>query len=178
MAKIEHSQAIQGVYLVHLEAKADDRGRFLETYRAEWIPGSPPMVQANRSDSLRGVLRGLHFHHKQADYWYVPSGRALVALYDVRRSSPTSDSRLAVEIGDGNDVGVYIPPGVAHGFLALTDVTMTYLVDSYFDGSDEYGIRWNDPLVAFPWPLEVEPILSERDRAAGRLCDLPEDARP
>ncbi|MFA5786348.1 MAG: dTDP-4-dehydrorhamnose 3,5-epimerase [Actinomycetota bacterium] len=178
MAKIQHSQAIQGVYLVHLEAKADDRGRFLETYRAEWILGSPPMVQANRSDSLRGVLRGLHFHRKQADYWYVPSGRALVALYDVRRSSSTSGSRLGIEIGDGDEVAIYIPPGVAHGFLALTDVTMTYLVDSYFDGSDEFGVRYNDPDIAFPWPIKGEPILSERDGAAGLLRDLPDEARP
>ena len=62
-------EAIQGVRVVALKSHPDERGRFLETFRQEWFPGRPVMVQGNRSDSKEGVLRGLHFHRKQADYW-------------------------------------------------------------------------------------------------------------
>ena len=78
---------IEGVLLVRLVGHGDDRGRFMETFRHEWFPGAPAMVQGNRSDSKRGTLRGLHYHLHQADYWFVPTGTILVALHDLRRSA-------------------------------------------------------------------------------------------
>ena len=80
---------IPGVCLRELTVHADERGSFVETYRAEWFPDRPKMLQSNRADSVGGVLRGLHFHRRQADYWYVTSGRILVALADLRPGSPT-----------------------------------------------------------------------------------------
>lgn len=174
---IEPSAVIDGVVLVHLDSVSDHRGRFMETFRQEWFPSAPPMILANRSDSLRGVLRGLHFHHRQADYWYAPRGRLLVALHDLRRSSPTDGASQSFEIGDGIEIGVYIPPGVAHGFQALTDITLTYLVDRYYDQSDEHGIAWDDPDARIPWPLD-DPILSERDKTNPKRADLGPDRLP
>lgn len=177
MAEIIESEKIKGVYIVRLQSFPDDRGRFVETYRRTWFPSGQEMVQGNRSDSKPGVLRGIHYHLFQSDFWYVPSGTSFVGLVDLRASSPTHKGVETLEMGDGNDVGVYIPPGVGHGFYALTDVTMTYLVDQYFDGSDELGVRYNDPALGIPWP-EGEPILSERDLANPLLADVPEENLP
>jgi dTDP-4-dehydrorhamnose 3,5-epimerase len=177
VAKIEHSTLIDGVVLVTLAGPADERGRFLETYRQEWFRQAPPMIQSNRSDSVRGVIRGLHYHLHQADYWYAPAGRLLVALHDLRASSPTDGASLTLEIGDGADIGVYIPPGVAHGFQALSDVTLTYLVDRYYDPADEHGLAWDDPDAGIGWPI-ADPILSERDRTNPKRTDIPDAQRP
>jgi dTDP-4-dehydrorhamnose 3,5-epimerase len=75
------------------------------------------------------------------------------------------------------DQGVYIPPGVAHGFAALTDVLLTYLVDNYYDNSDELGLAWDDPEVGADWGLS-DPILSARDQSNPRRADLPDDIKP
>ena len=83
-------------------------------------------MQCNRSDSKPGVLKGLHYHHNQIDYWYVPIGRPRAALVDIRQHSPTYLNTYMVEMGEENEIGLYIPSGVAHGFIALTDVTLTY----------------------------------------------------
>src|SRR5438093_5049116 len=149
---VQPLKQIDGVYVVSLQQWPDERGRFTEIYRREWIPDAREMVQSNRSDSHAGVLRGLHYHLFQADYWYVISGRAVAGLYDFRESSSTGGSWDLVELGDGAETGLYIPPGVAHGFYAVTDLTLTYLVDQYFDGSDEFGIRHDDPQVSIGWP--------------------------
>ncbi len=176
MPNIE-SASITAVLLVHLAPQSDDRGRLIETFRQEWFPGAPPMVQGVRSDSRRGVVRALHYHRKQADYWHVPHGRIFVAMFDLRRSSPTKQTSLTIEIGDGADIGLYIPPGVAHGFQALTDATLTYLVDQYYDASDEQGLAWDDPTAAIPWPI-AEPVLSDRDKNNPKLDEIPDDMLP
>lgn len=176
MASID-TCAITGVLVVHLVARPDERGRLTETFRQEWFPGAPAMVQGTRSDSKAGTVRALHYHLYQSDYWYVPSGRILVGLHDLRRSSTSGGTTLAFEIGDDNEVGVYIPPGVAHGFQALTDSTLTYLVDRYYDASDEYGVAWDDPDIAVPWP-HPNPILSERDKHNPKKADIPEAELP
>jgi dTDP-4-dehydrorhamnose 3,5-epimerase len=168
---------IDGVLLVRLQVHGDERGRFIETFRQEWLPDAPPMVQGNRSDSQAGALRGLHYHLHQADYWYVPKGTLLVALYDLREASATRGTSLGFEIGDDNQVGVYIPPGVAHGFQAVTDVTLTYLVDNYYDPDDENGLAWDDPNVKIDWP-HPEPILSDRDKVNPTLDQIPPERLP
>jgi dTDP-4-dehydrorhamnose 3,5-epimerase len=173
VANARESQKISGVYIVDLESHPDDRGRFVEIYRRTLVPGSNEMVQGNRSDSQAGVLRGIHYHLFQADYWYVPSGRSFVALVDLRQSSPTFKTVETLEMGEQNEVGVYIPPGVGHGFYAITPVVMTYLVDQYFDGSDELGVRYDDPTLGVPWP-EGDRIVSDRDAQNPALADIPE----
>ena len=178
MSEILASSAILGVKFVQLRVFEDERGRFMETFRQAWFPERPwDIVQANRSDSHAGVLRGLHYHHCQVDFWHVAHGAIRVGLADLRRSSPTRGAVQVFEIGDGNLVGVFIPVGVAHGFYALTDATLTYIVDNYYDGADECGVAWDDPDLAVPWQA-IAPSLSLRDRANPRLRDIPESHLP
>jgi len=172
MAHIEESEIISGVYIAQLQAFEDERGRFLETFRKEWFPQrSWDRFQANRSDSKAGVLRGLHYHHHQVDYWYVQSGRIRAALVDLRPSSPTYLATQTVEMGDGRDIGLFIPIGVAHGFVALTDVTLTYVVDNYYDGGDEFGVAWNDEEIGLDWGV-AHPIISARDAGNPKLKEI------
>jgi dTDP-4-dehydrorhamnose 3,5-epimerase len=163
---------IDSVSPLPLTIHSDDRGSLTETYRGEWIPGSPAMAQANLSISRPNVLRGLHFHRKQDDYWCVIQGTAFVALYDLRSSSSTTGKKSEIRIAaEEQRFGLYIPRGVAHGFYAETSVTLQYLVDQYFTGEDEFGIAWDDPDVGIAWPAE-HPELSERDRLNPSLAEV------
>jgi dTDP-4-dehydrorhamnose 3,5-epimerase len=175
---VEKSTRIEGVVLVHFQKFGDSRGYFYESYRRSWIPGVRDMVQGNTSFSQAGVLRGMHYHHKQVDFWSVPSGRVRAALYDFRPASPTSGASLVVEMGRESPVGIYIPVGVAHGFCAIEDSFMTYLVDEYYDGSDELGIRWNDPALGIDWGLSSPPTLSDRDAKNPPLAEIAPAQRP
>lgn len=164
---------IRGVVLVRLSSHDDERGSLTETWRREWIPGSSEMLQANVSRSRAGVLRGLHVHGEQADYWCVLSGTAFVGLLDLRGGSPTEGAKAEIRIeSDIEPMGLYIPPGVAHGFYAETDVILLYLVDRVFTGADEFGLAWNDPGVGIVWPTGG-PDLSARDRSNPSLADAP-----
>src|SRR3712207_1110217 len=100
MPQIEQSDAIRNVVIVTPDVHGDNRGRFVETFRKEWVPGAAEMVQANRADRKEGALVGLHYHLHQADYWYVPFGRAVVVLHDLRASSATNGATLTLEIGE------------------------------------------------------------------------------
>lgn len=170
MAKIEELP-IAKTYLVIPEPHGDARGRFVETYRREWFPGGREMVQGSRSDKAAGALVGLHYHLSQADYWYVARGTARVVLHDLRVGSPTQGVTEIREIGDGNDHGIYIPPGVGHGFAALSDMTLTYLVDQYYNPNDEHGVAWDDPALVLEWGV-ANPVISERDRLSPKFSDI------
>lgn len=178
MTTIRESEQIAGVYLAELRAYADERGQFLETFRKEWFPQrSWAVVQSNRSDSRSGVIRGLHYHLQQVDYWYVVRGQIRAALADIRRGSPTFLATETVELGEERQLGLFVPVGVAHGFSALTDATLTYIVDNYYDSNDEYGIAWDDPQLALDWGVK-DPILSERDLANPTLSEVPPEQQP
>lgn len=152
---------IEGVVVTPVDRHPDERGSFTEISR---FAGSPAaFCQANHSHSRRGVLRGLHYHREQADLWYFTRGTAQVALADLRDPNG-SPAVMTLTAGDESPCTIYIPPGVAHGFLALTDVDLVYLVTHEYDASDEHGVAWDDPALAIPWALDA-PILSERDRA-------------
>lgn len=148
---------IEGVTISRLDRHPDARGFFSEIVR---FGGDPPVRQVNHSRSRQGVLRGLHYHLEQADLWYFVRGEAQVALVDLRDDRRTIATLRAEE---GSPCTIYIPPGVAHGFLALTDVDLVYLVTHEYDEADEHGVAWDDPGLAIPWALP-DPILSERDR--------------
>jgi dTDP-4-dehydrorhamnose 3,5-epimerase len=179
MPALEPSSAIRGVSLVRFQAFADSRGYFYESFRKSWLPDVPGMVQGNCSFSRAGVLRGLHYHLKQADFWSVPSGKVQAALYDFRRSSPTYGASQVLEMGPAAPIGLYIPKGVAHGFLALEDSIMSYLVDQYYDGDDELGIRWDDPTLGIAWDLRGKtPVLSARDSQNPLVKAIPTERWP
>ena len=185
MAELEPSSAIDGVVVVSPNIHGDDRGIFIETYRRQWFPGGREMIQGNRGDRKAGAVVGLHYHLHQADYWYVPYGRARVVLHDLRVGSPTDGATEVIDLGsepgtagvDHDHRGIYIPPGLAHGFAALTDMTITYLVDGYYNPADELGVAWDDPEIGADWGV-TEPTLSARDQANPRRADLPEGRRP
>jgi dTDP-4-dehydrorhamnose 3,5-epimerase len=163
---------------VPIRVFADERGRFMETFRREWFPWiNWDKMQGNRSDSKRHVMRGLHYHLRQIDYWYASSGMIRMAMVDLRASSPSYMAVETLEIGEDNLTGVFVPVGVAHGFLALTDATLTYLVNNYYDGSDERGVAWNDPALNIPWGIE-EPLLSARDAQNPLFKDIAAAALP
>ena len=182
MAVVTESVIIKGVYIVEPDIHGDERGFFVETYRREWFPQGREMVQGNRGDRQAGAVVGLHYHLHQADYWYVPFGTARVVLHDLRTDSPTDGATQWLDLGrqaDGTHShrGVFIPPGVAHGFAALTDVVMTYLVDGYYNPADELGVKWDDPVIGADWGV-TDPIMSARDENNPLRADLPTGRRP
>lgn len=181
---------LPGVRFGELVRHADGRGSFRELWRASAFPAlspeetgaprgaEPRFVQANVSTSAEGVLRGLHYHRRQLDYWVVLAGRALVALVDVRPLVEGRAERATVETRElVADDWVVIPAGVAHGFLALDPLELLYLVTNEFDNTDELGFAWDDPAVGVPWPAipgtpDGRPILSDRDRSNPSLAAL------
>jgi dTDP-4-dehydrorhamnose 3,5-epimerase len=158
---------IAGVVVRDLVVHRDERGSFVETFRREWVPGGREMLQGNRADRQAGSLVGLHFHRHQADWWYVVAGSARVVLHDLRVGSPSEATTMAFDLSADAPAGVFIPAGVAHGFAALTDVTLTYLVDGYYDPADELGVAWDDPDIDADWGVAA-PVLSARDGALPR----------
>ncbi len=182
MASVTASEVIDGVVIVTPDVHGDERGLFVETYRRAWFPGGREMIQSNRADRRAGAIVGLHYHLHQADYWYVPFGRARVVLHDLREGSPTDGRTEVMDLGARDDGthdhrGIYIPPGVAHGFASLTDMTITYLVDGYYNPADELGVAWDDPEIGADWGVAA-PVLSGRDQANPRRAAIPAPVRP
>ena len=170
---------LPGVEFGRLTRHPDSRGSFAEAWRATGEAGREafPGVQANLSSSQRGVLRGLHFHRRQADRWIVLAGRAFVALVDVRPklADPGSAPLVSTSVL-GPDETVTIPAGVAHGFLAIDALDLLYIVTNEYDGRDELGFAWDDPEANIEWPAiatgDGAPILSDRDMANPSLVAL------
>jgi len=171
--------AINDVYTVPTPVYGDERGAFCESFRREWFPFVDwTNMQMNRSISTPGVLRGLHYHFHQIDYWFLMSGRIRVGLADLRPNSPTYKVGATLDIDAADPVGLYIPVGVAHGFYAQTDVILTYVVNQYYNGgTDENGVAWDDPTLGVPWNIDA-PLLSDRDRNNRPLTDIPADELP
>ena len=194
MTRESQPSRLPGVRYGAVQRLVDQRGSFRELWRASSMDGitpedagaaggeRPTIVQANLSISAAGVLRGLHLHRRQLDRWVIASGRAFVALVDVRPML-AGGARPAVETRElAADDWVQIPAGVAHGFLAVDPVELIYLVTTEYDGSDERGFAWDDPLAAVPWPdvqttPDEQPILSERDRTNPSLKELVAELR-
>lgn len=166
-------EPISGLYTTGLKRFKDDRGSFSETFRRAWFPMvNWDRMQMNRSESIAGVLRGLHYHFHQIDYWLVMRGTLRVGLADLRPNSPTFRQSACLDVSGEDGRGVFIPVGVAHGFYALTDVTLLYVVNNYYDGGeDERGVAWNDPILNVPWGAE-QPILSDRDKLNRSFTEL------
>jgi len=162
---------IYGVQLKDLTAHDDDRGGFSEVFRSEWFPHYHPIrnLQVNNSWSDPGVLRGLHYHHYQFDYWYVVRGRLKVGLVDLRKNSSTYKQIDIIDLPELK--GLFIPPLVAHGFVALVETELVYIVNQTFNPEDELSLNWQ----TVDWKIEkwfrkqTEFELSDRDRNAPDL---------
>lgn len=152
---------IPGVIIDTPKVHGDDRGQFAEIYRAASMPAR--FAQSNHSRSAAGVLRGLHYHQHQADLWYLVTGRAQVGLVDLRdrRQLPMVETHV---LDAATPTSIYIPSGVAHGYLALTAIDLIYWVTSEYNPADEHGVAWDDASLALRWELAgTEPIVSARD---------------
>ena len=165
---------IEGVLRRTTTVVGDERGAFSELWRHSLTAPleMDPFVQSNLSRSREGVLRGMHFHRRQADLWILIEGRVLTATSDLRgllRDGAGTPPTQLLELMPGDQL--YIPRLVAHGFWALEETALVYLVSNEYDGTDEYGFAWDDPVAAIDWPRR-EPILSERDRQNPPLHDV------
>jgi len=155
------AQLVRGVELIPVPRFGDERGWFSELRRDSLLPR--PTVQTNVSFSQKGVIRGLHYHERgQDDFFVCLSGMARVVVLD-----RVTDEAFCVDIGDDNPVGVWVPGAHAHGFEALTDILLCYQVTVEYDREDpdERGVPWDDPRVRHLWSSDA-PLLSERDRSA------------
>jgi len=169
---------VDGAWEFTPDQHADDRGVFLEWYRADEVAvavGHPlALVQANTSVSRRGTLRGIHFADvppSQAKYVYCPYGSLLDVVVDIRVGSPTFGQSEAVLLDEVDRRAVYVAEGLGHAILALTDRSVvTYLLSTGYAPAREHGITPLDPELALPWPADVEPLLSPRDAAAPTLA--------
>jgi dTDP-4-dehydrorhamnose 3,5-epimerase len=176
-------QAFPEVLLIEPKVFRDRRGYFLEIFQARRYPeyGVPPtFVQDNVSFSLKGVVRALHYQLR------FPQGKLVIPLngviwdvvVDIRRGSPTFGKYLAVSLTADPCRQLYVPPGFAHGFAVVSDeATVLYKCTDYYHPEDEYGIIWNDPDLAIPWPVAT-PLLSDKDQKFPQLKDLPPEELP
>lgn len=168
--------AIAGVLIIEPKVFGDARGFFFESFSQkafnEATGTDHQFVQDNHSRSSKGVLRGLHYQlppHAQGKLVRCTRGAVFDVAVDIRKSSPTFGQWVGVELSEDNHRQLWLPPGMAHGFVALTDTAdFLYKATGYYAPSHERSIVWNDPAIGIEWPVDGQPQLAAKD-AAGRL---------
>ena len=167
--------AIDGVVILEPKVFGDERGFFLESFNQQAfnqaVGQDTCFVQDNHSRSARGVLRGLHGQrepHAQGKLVRVTQGSVFDVAVDVRPGSPTCGQWVGVELSGSNHRQLWLPPGLAHGFLVTSDsADFLYKTTAYYHPGAEFSIRWDDPTLAIAWPLSgITPALSAKDAAA------------
>ncbi|WP_020652023.1 dTDP-4-dehydrorhamnose 3,5-epimerase [Massilia niastensis] len=168
--------AIEGVLLIEPRVLEDERGFFLESYNVRSFLDAtglaPVFVQDNHSGSRRNVLRGLHYQVQvpQGKLVRVIAGAVYDVVVDLRAASPSFGRWIGAELSAANRRQLWVPPGCAHGFLALSEYAeCLYKTTEYWSPVHERTLLWNDPALGIAWPLAGEPILSARDRAGTPL---------
>jgi dTDP-4-dehydrorhamnose 3,5-epimerase len=170
--------AIPGVLIIEPTLIGDERGFFVETFKADRYAAhgiAGPFVQDNLSRSAYGVLRGLHLQHprSQGKLVSVLRGRVRDVAVDVRVGSPTFGRHVAVELSEANRRQFWVPRGFAHGFVVLSEsADFFYKCDELYSPADEIVVRWNDPAIGIAWGIPA-PTLSARDAAAPLLAEVP-----
>ncbi len=169
---------LPGVLILEPKVFGDARGFFQETWNAKVFADigiDAQFVQDNHSRSAKGILRGLHYQlqEPQGKLVRVTSGRVFDVAVDIRRSSPHFGRWTGVELSGENKRMFWVPPGFAHGFVALEDETdFLYKCTALYAPQWDRGIAWNDPAIGIEWPLEgLAPQLSAKDTAAIALKD-------
>lgn len=167
---------IPDVVVVQHQMHGDSRGFFAETFRENaYHEGGIKVrfVQENQSRSAAGILRGLHYQldpRAQGKLVRCARGRILDVAVDIRKGSPWYKKWVSVELTEENRKSLWVPPGFAHGFYALTDCDVFYRQTDYWAPELDRGIRWNDPEFAIAWPSKT-PTLSPRDEKHPLLKD-------
>ena len=168
---------IPAVLLIEPQVFRDPRGFFLETWQRDKYAAhgiGPDFVQDNHSRSARGTLRGLHAQRRR------PQGKLVRAVQgeiwdvavDLRLDSPTFGRHVAATLSADNFRQLWVPPGFAHGFCVLSETAeVEYKCVGLYDRSDEIGLKWDDPALAIPWPVQ-RPLLSEKDQRQPSLEEL------
>ena len=157
----------------------DERGFFFEAWNArksaETTGYDGEFVQDNQSGSAKGVLRGLHYQvlpRPQGKLVRAVLGAVFDVAVDIRRSSPTFGAWLGVELSAENKKQLWVPPGFAHGFLAISEwAEIVYKVTDYYSPEHDRSIRWDDPDIGIDWPIEGDPIISDKDASAPYLAE-------
>jgi dTDP-4-dehydrorhamnose 3,5-epimerase len=159
---------LAGVRVLEPVVHRDDRGFFLESFRADRLDAlgiSDTFVQDNHSRSVARTLRGLHWQWRrpQAKLIRVVAGAIFDVVVDIRRKSPTFGRWIGVNLTSTDFRQLYVPVGFAHGFCVLSETAdLEYKCSDYYDPSGEAGLRWDDPTVGIVWPVR-DPVLSRRD---------------
>jgi dTDP-4-dehydrorhamnose 3,5-epimerase len=174
---------LPGVVLIETPLYRDARGHFLEVWRADryaeaGVPG--PFVQDNLSWSTRGVLRGLHFQHPGAQGKLVGplAGAIYDVVVDVRAGSLTFGRWEGFVLDAAQGRQVYVPEGFAHGFAVTSETALVlYKCTALYRPGAEGSVRWDDPDLGIAWPV-ADPVLSDKDRAAPRLAEIPAERLP
>jgi dTDP-4-dehydrorhamnose 3,5-epimerase len=171
--------SIPDVLLLTPRVFGDDRGFFFESYNQNTLADvagiTAGFVQDNHSRSARNVLRGLHYQIRQ------PQGKLIRAIageiydigVDIRQSSPTFGRFVAQKLSAENKQMLWIPPGLTHGFLVLSEYAeVLYKTTDFYAPEHERTLLWNDPDLGIPWPLAGHPILSEKDKNGTPLKEV------
>ncbi|MBD2438299.1 dTDP-4-dehydrorhamnose 3,5-epimerase [Nostoc sp. FACHB-110] len=175
-----HQTRISEVFLIKQKIFHDERGFFYESYNQQKFVQETGInvnfIQDNHSYSKQNVLRGLHYqiNKPQGKLIRVIQGKIFDVAVDIRKSSSTFGQWVSYELSCENKLQLWIPPGFAHGFLALSEVAeVVYKTTEYYYPQGERTILWNDPDLAIEWPLSSSPILSAKDQT-GQLFRMAE----
>jgi dTDP-4-dehydrorhamnose 3,5-epimerase len=180
---IRKDTPLPGVWELQTKIFRDSRGFFLETYKSNEFTAlgiTETFVQDNHSWSKKGVLRGLHYQLRsaQAKLCRVAEGESLDVAVDIRLGSPDWGKWMSVQLSAEAQNQIYIPPGFARGFVALTDsVQFRYKCSAYYQAADEYGILWNDPELGIEWGIK-QPIISGKDSKLPTLASIARENLP
>ena len=170
---------INGVFLIKPHVFNDNRGHFFESFNSKKFNEATGLdvqfVQDNQSLSSKNVLRGLHFQHPpfaQAKLVSVIKGEVLDVVVDIRKESDTYGEYIAENLNEENHHQLFIPEGMAHGFLTLKDDTIfSYKCSNYYDKGSEDGIIWNDSNLKIDWKIK-NPVVSEKDQLAQNFASF------
>ena len=172
--------AIEDVIIIEPQVHGDERGYFVETFRADKLEAflgyKINFCQDNESKSSRGVLRGLHYQlapAAQTKLVRVIQGRVLDVAVDIRKGSPTFGKHVAVELSAENKKQLLVPRGFAHAFVVLEDDTIfAYKVDNYYSPENDRGILFSDEALGIDWKIPIEEIqLSAKDKVQPKLSE-------
>jgi dTDP-4-dehydrorhamnose 3,5-epimerase len=173
------STAIADVFILEPKVFGDTRGFFFESFNtrafAEATGLDVQFVQDNHSRSAKGVLRGLHYQvlQPQGKLVRVVRGSVFDVAVDIRKASPTFGKWVGVELTEDNHRQLWVPPGLAHGFLVTSEsADFLYKTTDYYAPEHERCLAWNDPEIAIEWPLEGAPQLSAKDQLGKLLVDV------
>jgi len=168
--------ALPDVKLIEPRVFGDERGFFFESWNARAFAAAgldATFVQDNHSRSRRGVLRGLHYQieHAQGKLVRVTAGEVYDVVVDLRRSAPTFGRSVCIALSADNRRMLWVPPGFAHGFLALSEhAEFLYKTTDYWYAEHERTLLWSDPALRIEWPLAGAPILAAKDAAGTPLA--------